>query len=181
VPKDHPLRPLNAYGIHKVAIEHHLCLAHHLHGLEYAIVRPSVAYGPRQSPFGRQGAVAVFLHRVAHGQPVTIWGEGSIARDYFFVTDLVTALQACAVAPGAAAGVFNIGGPREVTLLELLAAVECTVGRAAEVRYEPARPFDVPRVALDTRRAGEVLGWRPAVDLAVGLARTWDWLRDAAS
>jgi UDP-glucose 4-epimerase len=179
IPEDHPLEPLNAYGIHKMAVEKHLQLAQFLHGLEVVVLRPSVAYGPRQSPFARQGAPAVFLQAVASGQPLTVWGDGGISRDYAYVSDLVEALVRSALVADAAPGVYNIGGPEEISLLALIAAVERTVGRAAVVRYEPARPFDAPRIVLDTRRARDVLGWQPFVRLDDGLARTWDWMRRA--
>jgi UDP-glucose 4-epimerase len=177
IPESHPTEPRSAYGIHKLVVEKHLALAQHLHGLEGVVLRPSVAYGPRQSPFRRQGAVAVFLHRVARGEPLTLYGDAS--RDYLYVEDLVAALVAAATRPGAAGGVFNLGGAAEVTLGELVAAVERTVGRAATVQREPRRPFDAPRIVLDTRAAGERLGWRPGVALDEGLARSWAWLREA--
>lgn len=179
IAEDHPTEPLSAYGIHKLAVEKHLQLAQHLTGLEAVIVRPSVAYGPGQSPFRRQGAVAVFLYRVARGLPVTLFGDGEAGRDYCYVADLVEALVAAAERADASPGVFNIGGAEEVSLRKLIAAVERTVGRSAEVVHEPARPFDAVHVALDTTRARATLGWRPRTELAEGLELTWDWLRRA--
>lgn len=177
--EDHPLRPVNAYGVNKVAVEKYIHMFHHLYGLDYAILRPSVPYGPRQNPLARQGAAVVFLHRVAAGLPLTIWGDGSVVRDYFYVSDLVSALATAGTHPLDHHRVFNLGGSEAVTLNELVAAVEQTVGRKAEVHYEPQRNFDAPHVFLDTGRAAEVLDWQPAVSLADGLARTWAWMRQA--
>jgi UDP-glucose 4-epimerase len=177
IAEDHPQLPLSAYGINKLAAEKYLHLAHHLHGLEYVVLRPSVAYGPRQSPFARQGAVAVFMHAIAAGQPVTIWGDGSTSRDYFYVTDLVEAFVRSAQVTAAAPGIFNIGGAAEVSLRQLVAKLEIVVGRTAQVVYAPARSFDPPRIVLDTMRARAVLGWHPQTGLDEGLARTWDWMR----
>jgi UDP-glucose 4-epimerase len=176
IPESHPQNPINAYGITKLAVEKYLEMFNHLYGLDYAVLRPSVPYGPRQNPLGRQGAAAVFLYRVAQGLPITIWGDGSVVRDYFYVTDLVSALVAAAERDFNEHRIFNIGGPEEVTLNCLLEQVEKTVGMKAVVDYQPDRKFDASRIVLDTSLARRVLDWRPAVPLSEGLRQTWDWM-----
>lgn len=181
IPESHRQEPINGYGITKLAVEKYLGMFQHLYGLDYAILRPSVPYGPRQSPFGRQGAVAVFLYRVACGLPVTIWGDGGVTRDYFYITDLVQALIATAERPLNEQRVFNLGGRVEISLLQLLDQVEATVGRRAIVDFQPGRKFDARRVALDTRAACQHLDWQPKVALQEGLMRTWAWMSAAFS
>lgn len=176
IPETHPKNPINAYGITKLAVEKYLQMFRHLYGLDYAILRPSVPYGPRQNPLGRQGAVAVFLYRVAHDLPVTIWGDGSITRDYFYVSDLVEALIASAEQGLGQNRSFNIGGAEEISLIQLLELAEKTVGKKAIIEYKPARNFDAPRIVLDTSLARQELNWRPRVMLAEGLAKTWAWM-----
>jgi UDP-glucose 4-epimerase len=176
IPESHPLNPINSYGITKLATEKYLCMFRHLYGLDYAIFRPSVPYGPRQNPLARQGAVAVFLYRVARDLPVTIWGDGSVTRDYFYVSDLADALIAGAENELREQRIFNIGGKEEVSLIELLRRVEEVVGKRARVEFAPARGFDAPRIVLDTRLARQELGWKPAVSLADGLVATWKWM-----
>lgn len=172
-------RPVTGYGITKLAVEKYLHMFNHLHGLDYAVLRPSVPYGPRQNPLGRQGAIAVFLHHVAKGLPITIWGEGQVTRDYFYISDLVDALVAGAEQPLDDERVFNLGGGREISLNGLLVEVEKTVGKKAIVEYQPARGFDAPRILLDTDLAQRTLGWHPQVSLERGLEYTWDWMREA--
>jgi UDP-glucose 4-epimerase len=181
VGESEPCNPVTAYGVSKLAVEKYLQMYHHSGGLDYAILRPSVPYGPRQNPLGKQGAINVFLHRVGHSLPVTIWGDGRISRDFFYVGDLVEALLACASAPLDDERIFNIGGQEEITLQEVLEVVERTVGKAAQLELRPARAFDVPRVVLDTGRARRVLGWQPRVGLEDGVARTWAWIRKTFS
>jgi UDP-glucose 4-epimerase len=177
--ENHPQNPLNGYGITKLAAEKYLQMFHHLHGLDYAILRPSVPYGPRQNPMGRQGAVAVFLYRISRGLPITLWGDGSVSRDYFYISDLVQALIAAAVRDMGPERVFNIGGPKEISLLQLINYVEKTIDKKARVEYLPGRKFDASRIILDTSQAKKILQWEPKVEIEQGLAKTWDWMSTA--
>jgi UDP-glucose 4-epimerase len=176
IPETHPTQPITAYGITKLAVEKYICMFKHLYDLDYAILRPSTPYGPRQNPLGRQGAVAVFLYRVAHGLPIVIWGDGATTRDYFYVSDLVEALVASAQRQLDQERVFNVGGGEEISLLQLVDLVEGVVGRKAHVEYLPRRTFDPPRISLDTSQARRVLGWQAQVPISQGLAQTWAWI-----
>ena len=174
ISETHSQNPVNSYGVTKLAVEKYLYMFRHLYGVDYAIFRPSVPYGPRQNPLARQGAVAVFLYRVARGLPVTIWGDGSVTRDYFYVSDLAEALIAGAESELREQRIFNIGGEEEVSLIQLLRMIEEVVGKRAQVEYAPARGFDAPRIVLDTRLARQELGWQPKVSLTDGLRQTWN-------
>lgn len=176
IAETHPQNPITAYGITKLAVEKYLHMFSHLYGLDYVILRPSVPYGPRQNPLGRQGAVAVFLYRVAHEIPITIWGDGSTTRDYFYISDLAFALEAGATRTLGKQRIFNIGGSEEISLNRLVEIVELTVGKRAILEYRPTRAFDAQRVVLDTRLATLELGWQPKVTMLQGVAETWQWL-----
>ena len=176
VPEGHSTRPITAYGVTKLAVERYLELHGRLQGLETVILRPSVAYGERQRPDGPQGAVAIFFGRILRGEPIEIWGDGSNVRDFFHVADFVDACLRVASAP-VSGEIFNIAGGRGVRLDELLELLAEASGRRPEVRYTPARGFDVPQIQLDLTKAEELLGWRPRIGLEEGLQRTWDWLR----
>ncbi|MCS7079321.1 MAG: NAD-dependent epimerase/dehydratase family protein [Chloracidobacterium sp.] len=179
IAEDHPTRPINAYGVTKLAVEKYLGVYHHLYGLEYVVFRPSVPYGPRQNPLGRQGAVAVFLYRALRGEPIVIFGDGQTSRDFFFVTDMVEPLVQAGVSHRGVNQVFNLGGGRSYSLNELVAVIEEAIGRSLTVRYEPARPIDAPHIRLDCRAAADVFGWRPVTTLAEGVRRTAEWLQSA--
>lgn len=176
IDEEHPTHPICSYGIVKLAIEKYLHLFGHLHGLTYTIIRPSNPYGVRQNPAGQQGAISVFLGRLAQGLPLTVWGDGEITRDYLHVSDLARAcvMAATITAPHA---IFNISTGQETSLNQLLKIIETVIGQPPRVIRLPARPFDVPRLALDNRRARTELGWTPQTALSDGLLDTWQWTR----
>lgn len=171
----HPTEPISSYGIVKLAIEKYLGLFHHLHGLDYAALRISNPYGPYQNPASQQGAIPVFLNRARTGRPITIWGDGSVVRDYLYVSDLVDVLETSGRVE-TKEKLFNVGSGHGASLNELIGLIAGVVGEHPKVEYQQARSLDVPASVLDTTRARRELGWEPKVDLAEGIARTWDWI-----
>lgn len=179
ITEDHPTNPITSYGIVKLAVEKYLGLFHHLHGLDYAALRISNPYGPYQDPRGQQGAIAVFLHRLLTGEPITIWGDGSVVRDYLYVSDLVEALGLAARAD-TRRKVFNVGSGHGASLNELVAFAAEATGERPRVEYLPGRALDVPANVLDVTLAREELGWSPRTDLVEGMAGAWAWIRTLA-
>jgi UDP-glucose 4-epimerase len=172
----HPTEPLVSYGITKLAIEKFLVMFRHLHGLHPVILRVANPYGERQRIETAQGAVAAFLNRALRDQPIEIWGDGSVARDYLHVSDVADAF-ARALAYEGSQHVFNVSSGTGTTLLELLSIIEQVRGTPLSVQFKPARPFDVPVSVLDNRLAREELGWTTTVGLREGIARTAEWIR----
>jgi UDP-glucose 4-epimerase len=180
IPETHPTEPVCSYGITKLGIEKYLGLFNHLHDLEYTILRIANPYGERQRTHASQGAVAVFLGKVLRGEPVEIWGDGSVVRDYIHIADVVNALM-ISLEQSAGEHVFNIGAGHGHNLNEVLTAIERATGRVANRNYLPGRPFDVPVSVLCIARAKELLGWSPNVDFEQGLKRFAAWLVDHPS
>jgi UDP-glucose 4-epimerase len=176
ITEDHPTEPLTSYGIVKLAVEKYLGLFRHLHDLDYVVLRISNPYGPYQHPGGQQGAIAVFLHRLYTGRPITIWGDGSVVRDYLYIADLVDALL-LAAGGETRDKVLNVGSGQGTSLNELIALIAEVTGEQPEVEYRPGRVLDVPANVLDIGRVRGELGWRPLTELFEGITRTWDWIR----
>lgn len=181
IPQDLPVKelhetnPICSYGIVKLAIEKYLLLFQQLYDLPYTILRPSNPYGQRQNPDGEQGVVAVFLGRVARGLPITIWGNGEVVRDYFFVKDLAVACVRAGtlqIEPK----LLNIGSGAGLSLNQLLASMETVIGREIQIVRLPPRPFDVPELVLDVSLANQVLNWSAKTPLEEGLKLTWEWI-----
>jgi UDP-glucose 4-epimerase len=178
LPESHPTDPISSYGIHKLMVEKYLQLAHRLHGLDYCILRPANLYGPRQRLDIAQGAVAVFLDRALRGEPIQIWGDGSVVRDYVYVSDAVDAILRAARFEGEQR-IFNVGSGVGVSLNQLVAEIGKVLGTPVKVEHSPPRVVDVPANVLDAGLARRHLGWSASTSLGAGLQRTCDWLRSA--
>lgn len=170
----HPTEPMCAYGISKLAIEKYLALYQELHGLDYAVLRIANPYGPGQSPFSKQGAIAVFLHKALAGETIEVWGDGSVIRDYLHVSDVCAAFARAADHDGPHR-VFNVGSGRGYSINEIIETIERVVGRGVAHRYLPGRRFDVPSNVLCIERARAELGWCPDIGLESGLRETVSW------
>jgi UDP-glucose 4-epimerase len=172
----HPTEPICSYGIGKLAIEKYLHLNHVLHGLDYCVLRLANPFGERQRLNAAQGAVGIFLHKALRGETIEIWGDGSVVRDYFHVSDAVSALLKAMDYRGQDR-IFNIGSGSGKSVNEILAAIETLLGAPVARRYVAGRAFDVPSNVLDISKARELLGWTPQLSFAEGLARTAHWIR----
>jgi len=177
--ENHPTDPYCSYGITKLAIEKYLHLFYHLHSLDYVVLRVSNPYGEGQNPHGKQGAIGVFLGRVARGEPIDIWGDGEVVRDYIYIEDVVRALLAASDyrADDDEPRVFNVGFGKGYSLNELIAEIRSLVDREVKVEYTAARALDVPANILDISLAMRKLKWKPSVELKIGLSRTWQWVK----
>lgn len=171
VPETHPLRPISSYGIVKTSIEHYLSMFQRQGWLQPVIVRPSNPYGPGQAMGGIQGAVAVFLGKALLQQPVRIWGDGEIVRDYIYIDDLARLALAATDSPHT--GAFNAGSGVGTSLNELCRIIRRVTGTPLKVDYEPSRTFDVKEIVLDVGRASRELGWSPQVTTEAGVALMW--------
>jgi UDP-glucose 4-epimerase len=172
IPENHSTDPTCSYGVAKLAIEKYLSLYHRQYGLNYCILRVSNPYGERQLANSAQGVVAVFLGKVLQNEPIEIWGDGSVVRDYIYVGDAIEALMKAKSYEGNCR-LFNIGGGKGLSLNELVDAIETMIGRPVQRKYLPGRSFDVPINILDIAAAERFLNWTPGTSFQEGLSRTW--------
>ena len=178
VTEEHPFLPLSPYGIAKKCGEEYLAGWNRIHDTSHVSLRFANIYGPRQDSGLEGGVVAIFLERMASGQPTVIFGDGGHSRDFVYVGDVVAALLA---AVGRSGGPYNIGTGRETTIGELHAACARVAGVEDRPEHADARLGDVRRSVLDVSLAARNLDWRPTVSLDDGLLRTWTWMREEAS
>ena len=184
-PETAPADPVSPYGITKWVGERYLKFYAAEHGLAAVALRYSNVYGPRQNPHGEAGVVAIFCKKLLADAPATINGDGRYVRDYVYGVDVAQAnlLAITADVPEVRPRTLtslNIGTGIGTDVNELEEALRRTIGGLAAGPlpapvHGPARPGDLRSNLIDARLAGDVLGWRPTVPLAAGLARTAEW------
>ncbi|MBI4880104.1 MAG: GDP-mannose 4,6-dehydratase [Planctomycetes bacterium] len=167
-------RPVSPYAATKRAGEV-LCHAyHHLHDFDVACLRFFTVYGPRQRP---EMAIHKFTRLMQQEKPIPFYGDGSSARDYTFITDIVTGVvQALERASGYA--IYNLGGSHTVSLRELVDLLQERSGREARLERLPDQPGDVPITCADVSKAERELGYQPRVRIEEGLDRFLAWYRE---
>lgn len=171
IDESHRTQPEVSYGIAKLAIEKYLYLYSRLHGLRPVILRIANPYGEGQRIESAQGAVAAFLFHALKKEPIEIWGDGSVVRDYLHITDVASAFS-FALGYSGSNQVFNIGAGHGLSLNEIAAEIEDQLGYSLHKRYSPGREFDVPINVLDITLARKELGWNPTVSFRDGLRAT---------
>jgi UDP-glucose 4-epimerase len=173
VQEDHPLWPVTAYGAGKATAEIYVGLYRKMHGVDCRIARTSNAYGAGQNLAGGVGAITAFLYKAMQNEPIVIWGDGEIVRDYIHIADVASCLVALARAPRIEQPfVFNVGTGTGTSLNTIVAEIEAVFQRKLDVRYVQARAFDVPINVLAIDRTREILGWKPRVSVREGIKLT---------
>lgn len=169
-----PCRPLSPYGASKVAGEA-LCSAA-AGEMSVASLRFFTVYGPRQRP---DMAIASFSERIAAGEPVTLYGDGSSSRDYTYISDTVTGIVSALEADLPGYNVFNLGRGMPLHLRDLVRLIELGLDVPADVRFEPDQPGDPQTTCADITRAQAMLGYRPIVSPQEGVIRYTEWLQES--
>jgi UDP-glucose 4-epimerase len=168
--EDHPLRPISAHGVSKLAVESYLEVARRESGLSSISLRIGNLYGPGQSRDRMFGAVTQFVSRALSDEPIRIFGDGSVTRDYVFIDDVVDALTIAGSSPKT--GAFNIGTGVGHSLNDVANVVAAEAGRELTIERLDGRPFDVPVSVLDPARARTELGWAACVAFTEGVRKT---------
>lgn len=133
-------------------------------------------YGPRQRP---EMAITTFLRAILRGEPITVFGDGSMRRDFTHVDDIVRGVLAAMERAPRGFRTYNLGSGAPVTLSALVAAMAQASGKAPIVKHAPTPLGDVDATFADVSRARDELAWAPQIALADGLATVVAWLRDA--
>ena len=180
VNEEHPVRPVDINGIHKLAGEWYHLLYHSVYGIPSTVLRLTNTYGPRMRiADARQTFVGVWIRRLLEERPFEVWG-GEQLRDFTYVDDCVEAMLLAAAADRAVGRVYNLGGCETVSLRQL---ADCLVAAGGGGEYvirefpEERKKIDIGDYYCDDARIRSELGWRPAVPLEAGLRRTLDYYR----
>lgn len=172
VDEDHPTDPITSYGVMKLASEKYIQMYAHLYGVPGRILRCSNVYGEGQPPHRGQGVIAAFLHQALNDQPIAVFGDGSVVRDYLYAGDLA-ALVVQLLELGSLPQLANVGSGVGTSLRAVVELVEAVTGRVVQVDQRPRRAFDIGEIVLDVSRLRRLVPFDP-VPLEAGIRRTWD-------
>ena len=164
--------PVAPYGASKWAGEAYVTTWTGSSRLPHAICRLGNVYGPRQSPHGEAGVVAIFSHHLWSGKRPTVFGGGTPTRDYVHVADIVRCMRAAC----GTRGVFNVATGVETDVLTLLASLQQAAGTSLVPVLAPLREGELLRSCLATDRAKRELGWQSEIALDDGLRSTYEAL-----
>ena len=164
--------PISPYAASKLACEALGHVYHHLYGLDIVMLRFFTVYGPRQRP---DLAIHKFARLIRSGKPIPVFGDGSTARDYTYVSDIIEGVMAC-TEKVFGYEIFNLGEAQTVKLTRLIELLEQALGGKAIIERLPPQPGDVPLTCADVSKARERLGYRPSVKIEQGIPLFVDWL-----
>ena len=167
-------QPISPYAATKIAGER-LCYTYsHLYGLKVVCLRFFTVYGPRQRP---DLAIRKFTEMIDRGDPIPVFGDGSIGgRDYTYIDDIIQGVIS-AVRLDCFYDVFNLGNASPINLDALIQAIENGLGKKAQICRLPPQPGDVPITCADIAKAGRVLGYSPTTPFAQGILQFVNWHR----
>jgi len=170
-----PTAPICSYGLTKLTIEKYLYLYHYLYGLDYHIARLSNPYGERQERIKSQGLIAWALACAVRSLPLTVWGDGSVKRDYIYIGDAVECIFELFKYSGPER-VFNVSTGIGYTINEVIAMINEISGKKMRVDYVRERKFDIKENVLSNTLANEKLSWQPKTGLKEGITLFYNYL-----
>jgi UDP-glucuronate 4-epimerase len=172
-------QPVSLYAATKRSCE---LIAHtfsHLYGLPATGLRFFTVYGP----WGRPDMAAyLFTRAILAGQPIKVFNNGQMARDFTYIDDIVAGTIAAhdrlpAPVDGVPHRIYNLGNHRPERLLDFIAVLERELGRTAQKQLLPLQPGDVPESFADIEASRRDLGFEPKTTIEVGLARFVQWYK----
>lgn len=176
IDENHPLNPLCSYGITKITIEKYLFLFNYLYNLDYCIIRLSNPFGERQNPNVPQGVISVFLKKVFTGETIEIWGDGSIVRDYIYISDVSDALVKV-IEKDTPQKIYNVSSSQGYSLIEILENIEKVTNIKPKVIFtNKQRKFDTLVNILDNTSFKIDFNWNPRISIKTGIEKTWNWI-----
>ncbi len=171
--------PISPYAVTKLTGEKYCRVYTDTFGLETVALRYFNVFGPGMDPTSAYSAfIAIFIVGMLEGRPLTVNGDGTISRDFTYITNVVHANMCAVDAQDAAGGVFNVGCGDSLSLSEVIARLQELTATEGNVSYGPARTGDLPFSEADIGAARDKLGYHPPVSATEGLERAVTWYRN---
>ena len=167
-------RPASFYGATKRSNELIAHSYHHIYGLSCTALRFFTAYGPWGRP---DMAYFLFSKAILAGEPIPVFGEGKLMRDFTYIDDIIQGIIA-SIDLGADCEIFNLGNNTPVSVLELISTLESALGKKAKVHFQPTPSGDIPITFADITKSQKILGFSPKTSLQKGIQHFADWYLD---
>lgn len=165
--------PTSPYGIGKLTIEHYLRYFKKTSGLDYIVFRIANPYGPGQNVHGKQGVIPIFMYSCLKKESLSVYGDGSMVRDYIFIDDLIDMIVGT-YNKTHNFEIYNIGyGGKGSSINDLIKSIEYCTQKKVKVNKLPVPLTFVHKNVLDTNRFEKEFGIKPKIDLRKGMLRTW--------
>lgn len=168
--------PISSYGVQKITIEKLLYLYRYMYGLDYRIIRLANPYGPYQRPNGVLGAVTTFTYKALKGDEITVYGDGSVVRDFIYIDDAIRAIMKIVDGENKHR-TFNLGCGYGTSIKQVLETIEEALGIKLNVSYLEGRKVDVPVNYLDISRYEKYYGALNPISLEDGIRKTADFMK----
>ena len=170
--------PISSYGLQKLSIEKLLYLYQYMYGLDYRVIRLANPYGPYQRPNGVLGAVTTFTYKALNDEPIRVYGDGTVIRDFIYIDDAVRAIKNISNS-NKGPRVFNVGSGSGTSIKTVLETVADSLGKKLQIDFLPGRKVDVPVNYLNINRYEDNFGSLVAVPLSLGIVKTAEFLQDS--
>lgn len=173
--EDTATNPITAYGVQKVTIEKLLYLYHYMYNLDYRVVRLANPYGPYQRPNGILGAVTTFTYKALNREPIVVYGDGSVVRDFIYIDDAIRGILTIANG-NSPHKTFNLGSGYGTSIRQVLDMLQCALDIPVDIQWQEGRKVDVPVNFLDMTRYEEAFGPLGTISLQEGIRKTADFM-----
>ena len=166
--------PISLYAATKKANE---LIAHsysHLYGLHTTGLRFFTVYGPWGRP---DMAMYIFADKISRGEPIQVFNNGKMKRDFTFIDDIVSGIRA-SIDKNYQCEIFNLGNHRSEGLMYMIELIEKNIGKKATIDFKPMQPGDVPESFADIGKSVEMLEYNPETNVDKGIKHLIDWYRE---
>lgn len=171
-------KPVSPYAIGKLTIENYLRYFKIKHDLNYLVLRISNPFGPRQNTFSGQGVIPIFLDKVLNDKPLTVYGDGTMVRDYIYIKDVSNMISKVFDQDIENSDVYNIGSGKGRSVNDIVRALEEAIGEKIPVENMETPTTFVNKIVLDTSKFTSKFSLTPVYDFKKGIEETWQHLKN---
>jgi UDP-glucose 4-epimerase len=176
IDESHSIKPISQYGASKYSAELFIRTYYHLYNIDFAILRYSNVYGPRQDAEGEAGVVAIFINALLNNKQPQIFGDGDQTRDFVYVTDVALA-NLLALEKTTKNKVFNISTGKKTSINELFQIIKDKLNSSLSAEHTSSIPGDIRESFLNCSLSQQELGWKAETDINEGIKNTVDFFK----